>query len=581
MKLPAANGPTGDRRPARLRRTHDETALLSVPPIATPMRATPRTIVLLCLTAVVAAAAAGCMLFAPPQPPPAPPPLPAMPAPNPWLTSSAAPTSHGNPARTAAVLTGGPVTSKTLARARDAKVVWNVLASNPTAKKIDTDTVLFASGPFGLRKIFATGKSFEPLSFLPYPGFEERARKADTSAVADLLARVDAARRARDDAALGAAIAGIERLGVTFDAAGNGLAALIDAAGFHYCVYGGTKILKSTDDDMVRGPMRAVKTVDVAKKLRRKDAAPVTRIGGLAMTYDGHLAAAASGALVILDRDLNVKVHLPFADESVHGGVAVDERNGLYVLTSRRLRKVVWTGERLSTDEADGAWDSEYEVAAEAAAGGATTTPTLMGFGDDPDKLVVIADAAPTGTNLVAFWRDAIPPAFVQKPATRSRRIADQVRITIAHYPPETPPNVLGYGVAVANGTYPQPYQLRGLPNAFTAGVTRPAPLGIAKLTWNPTADRFEPAWINAEVDNADGAVPVVSAKTGLLYAAHKVDGNHQYVGLDWQTGAIRARWIFPDDSRLWNAFGAVTTILEDGDLVIGGAFGLKRILGD
>jgi hypothetical protein len=32
-------------------------------------------------------------------------------------------------------------------------------------------------------------------------------------------------------------------------------------------------------------------------------------------------------------------------------------------------------------------------------------------------------------------------------------------------------------------------------------------------------------------------------------------------------------------DSRLWNAFSGMTTILKDGDLPIGGAFGGKRVI--
>jgi hypothetical protein len=36
-----------------------------------------------------------------------------------------------------------------------------------------------------------------------------------------------------------------------------------------------------------------------------------------------------------------------------------------------------------------------------------------------------------------------------------------------------------------------------------------------------------------------------------------------------------------PVVSRLWSAFGGITTILEDGDLLIGGAFGIKRVLGN
>ena len=47
--------------------------------------------------------------------------------------------------------------------------------------------------------------------------------------------------------------------------------------------------------------------------------------------------------------------------------------------------------------------DPEKAMALRAISRGSRTTPTLMGFGDDPDKLIVIADAAEAGTNLVAF----------------------------------------------------------------------------------------------------------------------------------------------------------------------------------
>ena len=39
---------------------------------------------------------------------------------------------------------------------------------------------------------------------------------------------------------------------------------------------------------------------------------------------------------------------------------------------------------------------------------GTGSTPTLMGFGDDEDKLVVITDGAKR-MKIVAFWRDNIP----------------------------------------------------------------------------------------------------------------------------------------------------------------------------
>jgi len=86
---------------------------------------------------------------------------------------------------------------------------------------------------------------------------------------------------------------------------------------------------------------------------------------------------------------------------------------------------------------------------------------------------------------------------------------------------------VLGYGVAVINGSYPKPVKTPGHPNAFTAGVTRPAPLGVEEFLWNPKTRTLDKAWINREVDNSDIMVPVVSAKTGLLYCAHKQDGSY------------------------------------------------------
>ena len=71
------------------------------------------------------------------------------------------------------------------------------------------------------------------------------------------------------------------------------------------------------------------------------------------------------------------------------------------------------------------------------------------------------------------------------------------------------------------------------------------------------------------QVDNSDVMVPVVSAPTGLLYCASKDNGDYEY-GFDWETGEIKQTWQFPDDSRAWNAFGGITTILDDGDLLIG-----------
>ena len=128
---------------------------------------------------------------------------------------------------------------------------------------------------------------------------------------------------------------------MNFETGINGVYNLFDRDGFHYCVYGGTKVLKTTDDNVVRGPVRVVKSVDVAAAMPPEAAKAVTRIIGLNMTYDGHIAAAAPARVVVLDRDLNVKSYVTFSGEAVDNSIAIDEKNGIYVVTSRRMLKLV------------------------------------------------------------------------------------------------------------------------------------------------------------------------------------------------------------------------------------------------
>jgi hypothetical protein len=76
--------------------------------------------------------------------------------------------------------------------------------------------------------------------------------------------------------------------------------------------------------------------------------------------------------------------------------------------------------------------------------------------------------------------------------------------------------------------------------------------------------------------------VPVVSAATGLVYFASKRDGRYEYLALDWESGDEKARWPFPDDSRKWNAYGSGNILLDDGTLLLGGFFTIKRVnIGD
>lgn len=502
---------------------------------------------------------------------------------NPWLTDSVYPISHDNPAATDSVAHAGPTKGRRLS-AGDVKSVPTVFTSNPTVKKIGDKTIIFAAGVEGISKIDATGEAYDLVSLLPYPGLERLAENANREKIRAALEEADAARRANDDTKLLALSGKMEELGFRRQLLANGAYNMIDKDGAHYAAFGGLKILKSTDDNDPKKPLHVVKFQDYSEALpedMRKSA-----IIGMGMTYTGDVVAAAHGAVLLLDRDLNLKSTLLLPGEAIENSICIDENSGIYVVTSKRMLKVVWTGTRLSYDEADGGWQSAYNTMSRAQAiaagalttsGGSGTTPTLMGFGNDPDKLVVIADGDAKGANLVAFWRDQIPPGFKQKPGTKSARIADQIPLEISKATVEPSPEVLGYGVALLNNSYPKPApDIWG--NAVTPGVTRPAPLGMVKFNWNTRTKSFEKAWVNKEIDNTDVMVPVISAKSNMIYLANKENGNYEYVGLDWDTGAIKARWPFPDDSRKWNAWGGITALLEDGDLLIGGIFATKRV---
>ncbi len=511
--------------------------------------------------------------------------IPNMPARNPWLADSVYPTTHGNPGATDGISHAGPTRGRTLTLA-DVQTIPNLFTSSPTVKRAGNETIVIAAGVDGIRKIDATGDAFELVSFLAYPGLEALSRTVTPEALQAALAETDAAARAKDEAKMLTLSKTIAELGFSRENIVNGVYNLIDSDGFHYAVFGGLKIIKSTDDNDLEKPLRVIKVTDLVRQLPADLAARVRSLSAFSMTYDGHLVAAAPGALFLLDRDLTLKGLLDFPGESVDNSICVDE-SGIYLVTSRRMLKAVWTGQKLSIERKDGGWECEYNTMTPAQAraagalttsGGSGTTPALMGFGDDPDTLVIIADADPGGTHAVAFWRDQVPSGFAQKPDTASRRIADQIPIGISTVTIEPSPTVLGYGCLFLNCSYPKPVTEEIWGNAFTSGLTRPAPTGVQKLTWDTTTKSFEKTWLNTDIDNTDVVVPVVSAASRLAYFASKHDGRYEYVALDWETGEDRARWLFPDDSRQWNAYASGNIILDDGDLLLGGFFALKRV---
>ncbi|MEH6569341.1 MAG: hypothetical protein V7709_09710 [Halioglobus sp.] len=509
-----------------------------------------------------------------------------LPADNPWVAKSAYPISHHNPAQTDVTPVNGPTRGKQLTLG-DVKTVPLLWCSAPIYKHIGTDTVVVASNPLGLVKVRATGEDFELISNVPYPGREDVHREGSDQKIMEVMSAIDVNRREKQDwRLLFNSWLMYYKLNINLRTMPSGAYAVFDKEGYHYASYDLQHLVKSFDNNQVNEPLLPVKHANIVEQLPLADQEGIEKILGLSMTYDGYIVAAANGAVIVANRDLEVVDYKLFPGEHVENSIAVDEDNGIYVVTSVNMHKLVWTGESISQESADGAWSTGYDVMPEgealsmgAASHGSGTTPALMGFGDDEDKLVIISDGNPDNAQIVAFWRDEIPTEFKQKAGTKSRRIADQIPFTLSKTTVEASPTVYGYGVLVVNSTYPEPgpISLDLISNAFLAGTTRKAPTGIQKYEWQTATNRFVESWAIAEVDNTDWMPPAVSSANGLVYIANKQNDTYEYFAADWITGEKKATWTFPNDSVLWNTWGGITVFLEDGDFLLGGFFAIKR----
>ena len=247
----------------------------------------------------------------------------------------------------------------------------------------------------------------------------------------------------------------------------------------------------------------------------------------------------------------------------VRNGAAIDEDGGIYVPSLQHVHKIVWDGETLSNDEADGAWVASYSndgpynavfkdvidpVTGEAYTAtfenvnvGSGATASLMGFGDE-DPFVVITDGDEV-MNMVLLWRNEIPEDWDQLTQAPSRRIAGMLRADIGNdeaVSVQTEQSVVvgGYGAFVVNNS-PASKPLPKAPNGLYVGHAghHPdfMPHGTQKFEWDPQARQLKEAWVNqiSSINN----VPLVSNGANLVYTMGARDGEWTLEAIEWDTG--------------------------------------------
>ncbi len=319
-----------------------------------------------------------------------------------------------------------------------------------------------------------------------------------------------------------------------------------------------------------------------------------TPLFGLTMTYDGFLVINFSNGVAVLDRSLDPDTaqFVGFSGEKTSNSIAIDENNGIYVVTDKMMHKLVWTGTKLSEDAADGAWSSPYDAPEDALppivkfGPGSGSTPTLMGVGDDPDKLVVITDGS-QHMSLVAFWRDEIPENFVQQPGTASRRIAGQIPVTCGLDPlpvwiqSEQSVVVRGYGAFVVNN---MPLDAEEMPELLkkqilgvaTLGPVYPPSKGVERFRWDTKKRQWESTWSRNDVSSTS-MIPINSQAGNMAVVSGYDDDGWGITGLDWNTGETVHRTLL-GKTNYGNGSYAIIQFLPNGDLLFNSLVGPYRV---
>ena len=295
------------------------------------------------------------------------------------------------------------------------------------------------------------------------------------------------------------------------------------------------------------------------------------QIVGMTMTYDGHVVFATNNGLVgLTDRNFSMLKIISFPDEEISNSIACDEEQGIYVVTSKKMYRVQWTGTELTIDENKGGWSAEYEngigTSGIRLGAGSGSTPTLMGIGNN-DKFVVITDGQPL-MHLVLLWRDQIPSNWQQIPNTKSRRIAAQIPIRFGNPSAtktlsEQSVCVRGYGAMVVNNELKNSTDNK-VANILLSGNPGNAPYGLEKFEWNPTQRKLRSVWANTSVSFPSG-IPCMSAATNLAYCMGQNNGVWNFSAINWSTGQTVFEYPLGNNLQYNSAYAATEIGLNKG----------------
>jgi hypothetical protein len=504
----------------------------------------------------------------------------AWPRANPFVADSPYGLPHGDSAQTDASPRPGPVdVSRALlpAEIRSTFVGPGAIIGFLSGRYRNGGRVLWVNGVNGLYKLDA--ETYEVLQVLPREGAETYTEEW----ALDLIARLDA------DNGQGAMRTG-----------GEVMMPLTSLSGVYIAIGANNWLYAAANDGSITAYGDAIEgdpASPIEVKARFTPPAGLTGpMVGMNITYDGWLIVASErGDVVAVSMDLQQyrTVRLRHADTEdvssenagmgwVRNSFAVDDQGGIYIVSRNHMHKVVWNGDQLSVDEADGAWSEPYR---NGGGNGSGATPTLMGYGPDEDRLVVITDGDAV-MNLTLFWRDDIPEGWEQLENAPSPRIAGLAPATMGDtsltaVQSEQSVAVAGYGALVVNNTPRNPPAI--LPEQHRIGILsgplgsnpRFQPFGVQRFQWDPESRTLYTAWENTEVSSPN-AVPWISTGSNQVYTIGARDNQWTLEALDWTTGESTFHWVI--GGQAFNSTFAPVVVDDQGRIFYGTAFWRVRI---
>ncbi len=200
---------------------------------------------------------------------------------------------------------------------------------------------VFFSGGNRVGKIRITGGDFSMVDEVPIPGFE--ANTISTTQLRRIVKQMESANRDEKEY-LPPLTEFLEMTAQSSATLMNGLYTLMDSDGYYYAGWG-TSVYKVADvrEGDVYSPIEIVKSYDLRSGLPEDQRDKISRILGFAMTYDGNLAIAMPGIIAVMDRDFGGMQYILLEGEAVDNSISVDDRGGIYLVTSKYMRRLSGT----------------------------------------------------------------------------------------------------------------------------------------------------------------------------------------------------------------------------------------------